>query len=101
MRGVQAILEGERRMTLLRTEKTLQLLTILAVLASLALMLAGAALRASAAGCDKIASPLGSDAYPGNASEPYATFEHLANSLKPGQVGCLRAGVYQGDARIS
>jgi hypothetical protein len=85
-------------MTLLRTEKTLQL-TLLAAFASLALMASAA--PAAAADCDKVASPLGSDAYPGNTSEPYATFEHLANSLKPGQVGCLRAGIYQGDARIS
>jgi parallel beta-helix repeat protein len=56
---------------------------------------------AGAAGCDKIASPLGSDAYPGTAAEPYATVDHLANSLSPGQTGCLRAGVFQGDVKVN
>jgi parallel beta-helix repeat protein len=48
-----------------------------------------------------VASPLGSDAYPGNADEPYATVERLANSLRPGQTGCLRAGVFQGDVKVT
>jgi hypothetical protein len=56
---------------------------------------------ATAAACSKIASPQGSDAFPGNAGAPYATAEHLANSLSPGQTGCLRAGVYQGDVKIT
>ena len=54
-----------------------------------------------AVSCDKVASPLGSDAYPGTVAEPYATVEHLANSLSPGQTGCLRAGVFQGDVRVA
>ena len=60
-----------------------------------------AASGASAAACDKVASPLGSDAYPGTAAEPYATVERLANSLAPGQTGCLRAGVFQGDVKVT
>jgi parallel beta helix pectate lyase-like protein len=59
------------------------------------------AARADGAACDKVASPLGSDAYPGTPAEPYATVEHLANSLSPGQTGCLRAGVFQGDVNVS
>ena len=39
---------------------------------------------AGAAACDKVASPLGSDAYPGTVAEPYATVEKLANSLHAG-----------------
>jgi parallel beta-helix repeat protein len=60
-----------------------------------------AASTAGAAGCDRVAAPLGSDAYPGTVAEPYATVEKLANSLSPGQTGCLRAGVFQGDVRVS
>ena len=62
---------------------------------------AGGATQAAAAGCDKVASPLGSDAFPGTVADPYATVEHLANSLKPGQTGCLRAGVFQGDVKVT
>ena len=73
-----------------------------AVLAAifLAWSMGTAASGASAAGCDKIASPLGSDAYPGTLAEPYATVEKLSNSLAPGQTGCLRAGVFQGDVKV-
>ena len=60
-----------------------------------------AASGAQAAACQKVASPLGSDAYPGTVAEPYATVEHLANSLSPGQTGCLRAGVFQGDVKVT
>jgi hypothetical protein len=56
---------------------------------------------ATAAACDKVASPLGSDAFAGTTAQPYATAEHLANSLKAGQTGCLRAGVFQGDVRVT
>jgi hypothetical protein len=57
--------------------------------------------QAGAAGCDKVASPLGSDSFPGTTGAPYATVEHLANSLSAGQTGCLRAGVFQGDVTVS
>jgi len=60
-----------------------------------------AAPPAQGASCDKVASPLGSDAWAGTAAEPYATVEHLANSLSPGQTGCLRAGVFQEDVSVS
>jgi hypothetical protein len=60
-----------------------------------------AASNAGAAACDKVAAPLGSDAYAGTVAEPYATADKLANSLAPGQTGCLRAGVFQGDVRVS
>ena len=60
-----------------------------------------AAPTAGAVTCDKVASPLGSDAYAGTVAEPYATAGKLANSLSPGQTGCLRAGVFQGAVRVS
>jgi hypothetical protein len=73
-----------------------------AVLAALFLAwsMGTAASSASAAACDKVASPLGSDSYPGTVAEPYATVEKLANSLSAGQTGCLRAGVFQGDVKV-
>ena len=56
---------------------------------------------ASAAACDKVAAPQGSDSFPGTAAAPYATVEQLANSLAPGQTGCVRAGVYQNDVKVT
>jgi nitrous oxidase accessory protein NosD len=74
---------------------------MIALLAAAVMAVAGmGATQAGAAGCDKVASPLGSDGYPGTAAAPYATVEHLADSLHPGQAGCLRAGTYQGDVTI-
>ena len=55
----------------------------------------------SAAGvCDRVASPRGSDANRGTATRPYRTAAKLANSLRPGQTGCLRTGVYRGRVKI-
>jgi hypothetical protein len=51
--------------------------------------------------CDKVASPLGSNSNPGTTTKPYATVEKLANVLRSGQTGCLRAGVYQRDVKIT
>jgi len=44
--------------------------------------------------CDKWASPTGSDSNSGTQSAPYLTAQTLANSLAPGQTGCLEAGTY-------
>ena len=38
---------------------------------------------------------------PARSAKPYPTVEKLANSLTPGQTGCLRAGVYQRDVKIT
>ena len=51
--------------------------------------------------CDRVASPLGSNSNTGSLTKPFATMEKLANSLKAGQTGCLRAGVYQRDVKIT
>ena len=75
-----------------RESIALQFRSMAALAAVLSVIVASGATAADAAACDKVASPLGSDAYPGSTAEPYATFEHLANSLKPGQTGCLRVG---------
>ena len=50
--------------------------------------------------CDKVASPRGSDADRGTAAQPYRTVRKLANSLRAGQAGCLRAGVYRGRVAV-
>jgi parallel beta-helix repeat protein len=46
--------------------------------------------------CDLYASPSGSDAAPGTLTEPLMTVQRLADSLGPGEVGCLREGVFAG-----
>ncbi len=46
--------------------------------------------------CDLYASPSGSDAASGTLAQPLGTVQRLANSLGPGEVGCLRDGVYPG-----
>jgi parallel beta-helix repeat protein len=51
--------------------------------------------------CDRVASPLGSNSNVGSLTKPFATVEKLAGSLKAGQTGCLRAGVYQRDVKIT
>jgi hypothetical protein len=51
--------------------------------------------------CAKVASPLGSNSNSGTLAKPYATVEKLANSLRAGQVGCVRAGVYTRDVKVS
>lgn len=62
----------------------------LAVVAAAAAALAGGASPSSAAApCDEVASP-----------QPGAV-QALVNSLSPGQTGCLRAGVYEGNVKVT
>jgi nitrous oxidase accessory protein NosD len=84
----------------------LKFLAVMAAVVAFASMEAelsrGAAeVTASKVACDKVASPLGFNSNPGTTTKPYATVEKLAGSLRPGQTGCLRAGVYQRDVKIS
>lgn len=51
--------------------------------------------------CDKVAAPTGSDSANGSSATPLRTVAALANGLAPGQVGCLRAGVYGGGLRVN
>jgi hypothetical protein len=65
--------------------------------AALALVLLGAAAlavaeRAEAGGCVRWATPGGNDRFPGTRTQPFATVTRLANSLRPGQTGCLHWG---------
>ena len=41
-------------------------------------------------GCDLVASTLGSDSAPGTLTQPFRTVQKLADTLAPGQTGCLR-----------
>ena len=50
--------------------------------------------------CDRFASPRGSDTNSGTRARPLRTVARLANSLRPGQTGCLREGVYRGRVKI-
>jgi len=51
-------------------------------------------------GCSKVAATTGSDGATGTAARPYRTVERLADSLQPGQTGCLRAGTFEGNVRL-
>jgi hypothetical protein len=51
--------------------------------------------------CDMAASAQrGSDRNPGTRARPFATVGKLANSLRPGETGCLREGTYKGRVEI-
>ncbi len=66
--------------------------------------MASAAVASSSGGtvsCDRVASPSGSDINPGSESLPYRTAQHLADSLSAGQTGCLKAGTYSENVKIS
>jgi hypothetical protein len=49
---------------------------------------------AAGAGCSRYAAPSGSDRGPGTRKRPFASPQRLVESLRPGQTGCLRGGVY-------
>jgi hypothetical protein len=55
----------------------------------------------AALSCDKVASPSGSDSAAGSAASPYRTAQKLADSLAPAQTGCLRAGLYEQDVKVT
>lgn len=47
-------------------------------------------------GCTRYAAPWGRDSSGGSARRPFRTAQRLADSLRPGQTGCLRGGRYDG-----
>ena len=55
---------------------------------------------AGAAGCTRVTAPGGSNSAPGTATQPFATAQKLADSLAPGETGCLRAGTYAEDVTM-
>ena len=72
---------------------------VLVPIVALALSSGGGA--GAAPTCDKFASPLGLDASLGSELLPFRTPQRLADSLAPGQTGCLKAGTYSGGLTIS
>src|SRR5947209_15544188 len=50
--------------------------------------------------CNRFASPSGSDSAAGTMTAPLHTVQALADSLSPGQAGCVLAGTYSEDVRI-
>src|SRR5436309_2424673 len=44
--------------------------------------------------CTRVAAPGGSDSADGTVDAPFATVQHLVDSLGPGDTGCIRAGTY-------
>jgi len=67
-------------------------------IASIFLVCAPAAFSHST--CQKVASPSGSDRARGTESQPYRTVGRLVKSLRRGETGCLRGGVYSQDLTI-
>jgi Right handed beta helix region len=67
--------------------------------ATVALFGAGSASAGSS--CDRFAGPRGHDHGRGSAGRPFRTAQRLANSLRPGQRGCLLSGVYNEDLRFN
>jgi len=48
--------------------------------------------------CERFASPGGSDSASGTKAAPFETAQRLADSLSPGEAGCLREGTYTADS---
>jgi PKD repeat protein len=54
----------------------------------------GAALAAGAITCTHYVAPGGSDSHPGTIAQPWATFQHAADTAQPGETVCFRGGTY-------
>ena len=50
--------------------------------------------------CDRYASPIGRDSWPGTLRRPFRSVGRLQLSLRPGRVACLRRGSYSGDLTL-
>ena len=51
--------------------------------------------------CTKVASTTGSDSATGTEAAPFRTAQKLVSSLSSGQTGCLRAGTYYRNVKVS
>ena len=51
--------------------------------------------------CTKVAAPTGSDSAAGTVDAPYRTAQKLVNSMTAGDTGCLRAGDYNEDVKVT
>ena len=74
---------------------------VLAGALSVALIPGPAAAAGAGKGCNMVAASSGSDSAPGTVSAPFRTVQKLADSLRPGQIGCVRAGTYSEDVTIA
>lgn len=61
----------------------------------------GADVRAVSKRCSLYASPRGSDRAAGTLARPFASVQRLVDTLRPGQVGCLRGGIFPGDITVA
>jgi hypothetical protein len=69
--------------------------------ATLSLTLLCAAPAGASASCDLVAATNGNDSAAGSAATPFRSAQKLADSLGPGQTGCLRAGTYSGNVKVT
>jgi hypothetical protein len=76
-------------------------LLAVALTGSLALVLSLPSASALAAGCTRVAALSGSDTAPGTESQPFRSVQKLVDSLSGGEVGCVRAGTYSGNVKIT
>lgn len=80
----------------------LRRLAVLAAASAVATTLAASGSASAADGaCNRVAAPGGSDSAAGTAAEPFASAQRLVDSLGPGDVGCLRQGVYHEDVTVN
>lgn len=70
------------------------------IAAVIMLLSGGPALAETSPACTLYASPAGSDSARGTVEAPFATIQHLANSLAAGQTGCARGGTYTQDVTV-
>jgi arylsulfatase A-like enzyme len=71
---------------------------LLAVVALVAYLLYATPAVSSSTTCDRVSATTGSDTTgAGTSASPWRTAQKLADSLTPGQTGCLRAGTYSED----
>lgn len=76
------------------------LLLLVACLTLIAILPGTASTARSQKGCDRFADPGGSDRSPGTKARPLRSAQALADSLQPGETGCLRGGSYRLDDEI-
>jgi hypothetical protein len=77
------------------------LLTVLLVCIGAAIILVRVSGPAPHGPCDKVASLSGNDANSGSLSSPYRSAQRLADSLAPGETGCLRGGLFDTNSRFA
>ena len=71
---------------------------VFALLVGAALVIATTPASSSSQTCDSVSATTGSDLTgTGSQGNPWRTAQKLADSLTPGQTGCLRGGVYTED----